>query len=236
MLDLEISPLLLTFHRTTRLENDDTTYNLPCSNGVLEIYSTKDYKCPPTWDKDAYFVAVHPEEAIWVGFQTLEPVALVVGLGNKNVLTDKNLNLELEKDNYITIPPQLWLDGWKAENGKVNQFIATGEPLSISIFESKTPNMMQIYLEKPKVICGDSPTEELDGEVTCCWGMSEVGGKVKQKIHNDPFGIDSWKKTPKKTIKIYLINGERFYEITKIAMPLLSKMDKNKWYDLKEAI
>lgn len=232
MLDLEISPLLLTFHRTIRLENNEKTYNLPPSLGIFEIFKANDYQCE--WEKDAYFIALHPEEAMWVGFQSIEPTALIVGLGDKNVLTSEKLDFELKDGNYISVPPQLWLDGWKPEDGKINQFITTDDPISISVFKTKDPNNMQIYVEKPQVICGDSPTEELEGNSTCCWGM--IGGKVKQKILDDPFGKNTWEKKPVKTIKLYLINGDKFCKVTKLTMPPLSKMDEKKWYNLKEAM
>jgi len=46
------------------------------------------------------------------------------------------------------------------------------------------------------------------------------GGKIIQKIYEDPYGIDVWKVKPTTTLAVYLVNAEMFAEITGIQTPV----------------
>ncbi len=45
------------------------------------------------------------------------------------------------------------------------------------------------------------------------------GGKIEQKIYEDPHGLDVWKTKPTRAGVIYLVNAEVFAEITGIEVP-----------------
>jgi len=125
MHSLEIGPLVTTFHRTVRVSNNEVS-NLPPSLGNFEIFRTKDFKNSPShWEEDSYFIAMHEREALWMSFQTMKPVAALVGAGGINALSGEKLELKLDNDNYLVCPPQPWLDGWKNDDNCIYQFVCT---------------------------------------------------------------------------------------------------------------
>ena len=156
------SKLEVTFHRTVRVPDGRQPSNLPPSLGRMSLYPVHKYadKCPESWEKSGYFMALHDTEAMWMSFHSRKyPLALMIGAGGINALTGQKLGTKLEKDNYLVTPPQPWLDGWKDTDGTVYQFVATpyqkgkgisvaeqliGEEsktgaLGIALFESKDP-------------------------------------------------------------------------------------------------
>ena len=253
MYSIEIGPLSVNLHRTVRVKAEETS-NLPPSLGHFEIFKVKDFKCPESWDKEAYFITMFSQEAMWMSFQAIEPLAIVVGAGSINALNGKSLEDKLEKDSYMVIPPQPWLDGWKGDDGTVYQFIATevgenktiGEQLSetkdhsiiISVYKAKNPEKLKITRLPPQW----AVSNYCSFGVECAAGTANLvnemglgkGGKIIQKIYDDPHGLEEWEEKPVKTIKVYLINASEFSEITGQILPKPADADKynGKWYEL----
>ena len=116
------------FHRTVRVPDGRQPSNLPPSLGRMDLYPVAKYakRCPENWEKEAYFLALHETEAMWMSFRSwAHPTAMLVGAGGINALTGEKLGITLQKDNYLVAPPQPWLDGWKDKDGTVYQFVAT---------------------------------------------------------------------------------------------------------------
>lgn len=257
MYTLEVGPLSFSFQRTVRVKLNEESANLPPGLGNFEIYKVSDYNCPKSWDQDAYFIAMHSKEAMWLSFQTCEPVAVMVGAGKINALDGKPFGEKLEKDGYLVTPPQPWLDGWKADDGSVYQFVATevgenrtvGEQLAetqdhailLSVFESKNPQKHQREVFA-KSLCFGGSGEDFE----CCMAPCSAslgaemglgkGGKITQKIYEDPYGIEEWKESPTKTAKIYLINASEFSEITGTPLPPPKDEDSynGAWFGLED--
>ena len=242
---IEVGPLSLSLQRTVRVTNNDEASNLPPSLGVFDVYKVAEFanNCPKSWDRDGYFIAMHSQEAMWMSFQNCEPVAIMVGAGSINAVNGNKFGEKLEQGGYLVAPPQPWLDGWKGDDGTVYQFIATevgenktiGEQLAetkehailVSVFKAKNPEKLQCH--RVRQTWGDSEFGECDYEAIggCCLAACSFGtemglgkgGKIKQKIYEDPHGLEEWAETPEKTIKIYLINASEFSEITGQTMP-----------------
>jgi hypothetical protein len=257
MNNLEIGPLNVALHRTVKVKDNNESSNLPPSLGNFEIHKVSDFKnCPENWDKDGFFIAMHSKEAMWLSFQNIEPVAVMIGAGTINVINGKEIKDKLEKDNYLVTPPQPWLDGWKSEN-EVYQFVATeiGEnktvaeqmtntkehALTISVFKAKNPEKLKCSY--PILTWGNS---EAGGLESCCFGLcglgSEMGvgkgGKIKQKIYEDPHGLEEWMENPTKTVKVYLINASEFCEITGRElppMPTCAEEYNGSWFGLDDS-
>ena len=125
---MRIGNIEIIFHRTVRVPDGRQPSNLPPSLGRMDLYPVAKYakRCPENWEKEAYFLALHETEAMWMSFRPfVHPVAMLVGAGGINALTGEKLGITLEKDNYLVAPPQPWLDGWKDKDGTVYQFVAT---------------------------------------------------------------------------------------------------------------
>lgn len=133
---MKVGPLDVTFHRTVRVADGRSPSNLPPSLGRATVTSVSEYdaNCPKSWDRTGYFIPLHDREALWISFQG-GPVAVLIGAGGINALTGTKLGTKLEEGNYLVTPPQPWIDGWKAEDGTVYQFVATpfkgGDGLSV---------------------------------------------------------------------------------------------------------
>jgi hypothetical protein len=205
------------------------------------------------------------EEAMWINFQTPEPIAIMVGAGSINAINGKNFETKLEKDNYMVSPPQPWLDGWKGDDGSVYQFIATevgenitvGEQLAqtkehaivISVFEAKNPEKLK-SVNRPSEYYGTAEYGVCCYAANCCSFKSQEnsarnltnemglgkGGKISQKIYEDPHGLEEWKEKPVETIRVYLINASEFSEITgeQLSMPVKSEEYNGVWFGLDD--
>jgi hypothetical protein len=181
----------------------------------------------------------------------------MISASGVNALTAEPFECKLKEGNYLTAPPQLWLDGWKGDDGSVYQFVPTeaGEGLTvgeqlieskdhsiqISVFQAKDPKALEkVY--SPSQTWGDSEAGDLDycdavcsfsldcapsrGLECCSMGLGR-GGKIKQKVYPDPYGIDVWKENPVKTVKIYLLRVDT-------EVPVTAEVYDGTWYGLKD--
>jgi hypothetical protein len=179
---MRIGNMEVIFHRTVRVPDGRQPSNLPPNLGRMDLYPVAKYakRCPENWEKEAYFLALHETEAMWMSFRSwTHPTAMLVGAGGINALTGEKLGITLEKENYLVAPPQRWLDGWKDKDGTVYQFVATayqkgkgitvaeqlmGEEsktgaIGIAFFNPKDPSKPQ---PKRKPIEGHTPS--IDGD------------------------------------------------------------------------
>jgi hypothetical protein len=276
---MRIGPLSVVFHRTVRVAEGRTPANLPPSLGQMKVYEVSAFKnrCPETWEESGVFVGLHDQEAMWLSFHASMPIALLVGAGSINAINGKKLGTKLEPDNYMVVPPQPWLDGWKSENGTVYQFVSTaykkGEGntvaeqligaesktggLGFALFEPKEPLLPKGY---PTQGWGDDPYEDVSydnmlggappmasgGPIetyqssgatgisiastasaapakhsvlrVASAGFKEMGlgkgGQIKQKIYQDPYGLDKWRELPTQTRAVYIVAAPLLAEIT----------------------
>lgn len=124
---MKIGPLTVKFHRTVRVAEGRAPANLPPSLGLIQLFEVDKYRdrCPSLWEDEGVFLGLHDSEALWMSFHTNTPVALLVGAGAINAITGEKLGTRLAEGNYLVVPPQPWLDGFKGEDGSVYQFVAT---------------------------------------------------------------------------------------------------------------
>ena len=187
---MRIENMEVIFHRTVRVPDGRQPSNLPPSMGRMDLYPVAKYakRCPENWEKEAYFLALHETEAMWMSFRSFaHPTAMLVGAGGINALTGEKLGITLEKDNYLVAPPQPWLDGWKDKDGTVYQFVATaykkgkgvtvaeqlmGEEsktgaIGIAFFNPKDPSKL-----KTKGIPVEGHTLSISGD-DFAWGLAD---------------------------------------------------------------
>ena len=227
------------FQRTLRIPDDGNIYPLPPGLGNFPVRCVADYldRVPDTWEKlNSFFIPMYQREALWLGFNGVhwKPNAVKVGVGKINAISGEVWNEQLHEDpqDYIVCPDQPWLDGINVGKGFIRQFVAmplglgdtieaqlTGveyfggiqilvyEPLP-GKFPDQPPPMPDIGLEMP------SRSMSVQGEM----GLG-AGGKIKQKIYPDAYGIETWDIENYGAIFVYIVNSEKYREITGLEPP-----------------
>ena len=191
---LNVDGLGVTLHRTCRVPEGQVN-SLPATLGHFPVYKVSDFQsgCPENFRPEGYFFPMYRQEAMWMGFgHPSVPKALIIAAGNINAISGKpfdrtkdkfaseeerkttkeGLEIKLEKtQNYLVVPPLPWLDGWKAEDGKIYQFVAaemgSGETVEGQITGEETVGGIQFILYEPKngvkLIHATRPREYVSG-------------------------------------------------------------------------
>jgi hypothetical protein len=216
--------------RTLRIPEDGSDYPLPAGLGRLPVDAVEDLgrAAPASWRGAAsFFIPLYQREALWLAFEgaAWKPNAVQVGLGAINALTGGLLNSDLSTNpqNYIVCPDQPWLDGVNAGEGFVRQFVAlplgSGATVEGQLTGAETLGGIQIRVYEPKPgRFPDKPaSEEVEGPprraMTPALGVG-AGGRIRQRIYPDHYGLDTWDTTESATARIYLLNSEQYHDLT----------------------
>ncbi len=172
-----------------------------------------------------------------------KPNALKVAVGKINAVSGKPWQQKLLKSeaDYLVVPPQPWLDGINAGNGFIKQFVAMPLGMGYTVEGQVTGKEefggIQIIVYEPKPdkkfpkpeyeLCRDKPMaanmampkgstsrrkatkKKKAGEM----GIA-AGGKMKQKIYEDPHGIDTWDEDNYRRVYVHIVNSMMYREIT----------------------
>lgn len=135
----------VSFQRTLRLPDDGKTYPLPAGLGLFPLRSVASCaeRAPASWlDKGGVMLPMYQGEALWISFHSAMPCALKIVSGSVNALTGEiDLHeLDSEPQNYLVLPDQPWLDGFKVSKGTVRQFVATPVGNGFSVSEQLAQN------------------------------------------------------------------------------------------------
>jgi len=226
----------VSFQRTLRLPEDGKAYPLPPGLGGFPIRRIADYadRVPESWRiHGGVFIPMYQREALWLDFQGAEwrPNAVKIGIGMINALSGRawDQSLSKGKQDYVVVPDQPWLDGINAGRGVIRQFVAMplgmGYTVEGQITGREEAGGMQIIVYDPKP--GKFPEEEprrtgREYDYMCCCepesAGSEMGlasgGKMKQKIYPDSYGIDSWDVQTFGRVYVHIVNSMMYREIT----------------------
>jgi len=255
----KVGEIGVTFNQTLRVP--ETHLNaLPAGLGNFPLYKVTDFRSatPAEWRDDAVFMPVYPQEAMWMRFsQSDRPQALIVGAGQINAINGKPFDpskvnkgersrlevaLDGKNQNYIVVPPQPWLDGWKAEDGKVYQFVAaemgSGQTVEGQITGEESEGGIQFIVYNsvkslPRVAGpGLLGGGVLYGGLESLGGMKSIGatrgvmrsaatsmglgrgGEIEQKIYPDPYGVEVWNNTPAEAVVLYMVSSNDFKQVT----------------------
>jgi hypothetical protein len=227
----------LNFQRTLRIPDDGTRYPLPPGLGTFPIYRVTDFagRVPAHWQrKNAFFIPMYQREAMWIDFDGAwwKPNAVKIGVGTVNVLTGEKWDRTLagEPQNYLVAPDQPWLDGIKAGEDYIRQFVAVplGSGTSIEAqvrgVESDEALRIAVFEPIPGRFPDDPPRQDLyrltEGAPTMAskaqsstMGLG-AGGKMRQKVYPDSYGLDAWDTDQCIEAVVYIVNSEAFAEIT----------------------
>jgi hypothetical protein len=232
----------VTFQRTLRIPDDGKNYPLPPSLGSFPISRVEDYadNVPDTWrEHGGVFIPMYQREAMWLSFRAAywRPNAVKVAVGKINAITGQEWSedLQAEPQDYIVCPDQPWLDGINDGDGYIRQFVAmplgmgytvegqvTGKEefggLQIVVFDPKPGRFpdeppRQEVAYPPGVMYAAAAAPQSAGSAGAEMGLA-AGGRMRQKIYPDDYGIGTWDQTNFGRVYIHIVNSLMYREIT----------------------
>jgi hypothetical protein len=206
-------------HRTLRIPDDGGEYPLPPSLGAMVAHAV---------DRDELVVPMRRAEALWLEFIApwWRPHALKVGIGGVDAISGEPfdaLALADDRQDYVVIPNQPWLDGINAGDGFVRQFVAVplGEGLTVegqlTGAEDQGGLTLSLFAPRPGRFPEEEPESDGDavGILACAAPMGlGAGGRMRQEIHADEYGAETWEREPSATVHIDLVDALAFEALT----------------------
>lgn len=127
----------LNFQRTLRIPDNDQVYPLPPGLGSFPVVHVDDYKnnIPANWiEHGGVVLPMYQSEAMWICFNprpapgraSAYPFAIKISTGKIDAITGEELKkgLHRNKQDYVVVPGQPWLDGYCVKKGIIRQFVA----------------------------------------------------------------------------------------------------------------
>ena len=215
----------VTLQRTLRIPDDGRDYPLPPGLGRLPVKDTG----------EGLVVPMHVREAMWLSFDApyWKPHALKVGIGGIDALTGESFDpdhLSARPQDYVVIPDQPWLDGINAGDGFIRQFVAValGEGLSVEADltgeESHGGLQLSLFAPRPGRFPDSPPKIDPRYETMCCVQASSemglgAGGRMRQEIYEDDYGLDTWERKPAATVEVTMLEAHAFAERFGVPVP-----------------
>ncbi len=210
---------------------------------------------PPQWlEHGGVMLPMFQSEALWLNFYSdyikgndaQYPFAIKVAAGKIDAVTGEGWsdNLHGVPQDYMVIPEQPWLDGYCVEKGIIRQFVAmplgegytaeeqiTGReeygglqlivcPMRRGVFERRFPVRTR---EREKLYSMPCLMEEK--AMAPDMGLAP-GGRMRQKIYDDPFDFSDWDRSQKSRCFVHITNSFVWRAITEEnppSVPLTAK-------------
>jgi hypothetical protein len=254
----------LEFQRTLRIPDDDNVYSLPPGLGSFPVRHVDDFsdRVSEQWKKHGgVMLPMFQSEAMWINFTSSSgyPFLVKIATGKINAVTGDEWQDEPQADpqDYVVIPEQPWLDGYCVDEGEIRQFVAmtlgkgytveeqvTGEaihgglqlivyPMKADEWEKRKPRGRDeevfFSLSESFLACPSFETEEEMGLAP--------GGRMKQKIYDDPYGFSVWDLEHSSRCFVHITNSITWRAITGEAPPSIPPTAKQyteaglPWFD-----
>lgn len=205
-------------------------------------------RVPGSWiQHGGVMLPMYQSEAMWINFSGHYPFAIKVATGKINAVTGEGWRDGLNRDpqDYVVGSRQPWLDGYCVEKGVIRQFVAVPLGSGYSAEEQITheaeyggiqivayPMKAEAYnkLVRPRVF-GDAASmlggtmvgSAMYGVMTKEFGTEDMGlapgGRMRQEIFDDRFGLDVWDLRASSRCFIHIANSLAWQAITGKAPP-----------------
>jgi hypothetical protein len=229
--------LSVSFQRTLRIPDDGQTYPLPPGLGAFPVRRVADFadSVPETWRAEGgFFISMYQREALWLGFSGAEwkPNAVKVGVGMVNAVSGAAWDERLHADpqDYLVCPDQPWLDGINAGVGYIRQFVSMPLGLGYTVEGQVTGSeefggiQLLVYEPLPGRFPDEPPPPDpaaqgmplslpLPASGAAEMGLA-VGGRMKQKIYPDQYGLETWDEKNLSRAFVHIVNSEQYGAIT----------------------
>ena len=233
----------IEFQRTLRIPDDESDYPLPPGLGTFPLRHVDDYadRLPVAWQRrGGVLLPMYQAEAMWLLFGGLinrYPFALKVATGKMCAVTGDAWVERLNRDpqDYLVVPEQPWLDGYCVAKGVIRQFVAmplgagytveeqlTGTAehggLQIIAFPMKRERYEQMQQQRETVAYDMAPPAAAAPAPLKQMGLAP-GGRMKQEIYDDPYGLDAWDQRHASRCFVSIVNSSQWRAITGEATP-----------------
>lgn len=211
----------LALQRTLRVPEDGGTYPLPPGLGRLPLVRG---------EGGVVLAPLYQREAVWIAFRgaSWKPNAVQVGVGRINAISGEpwGEGLSADPQDYVVAPDQPWLDGINSGAGTVRQFVAvplgSGRTVEGQLTgeESEDALVVRVFEPRPGLFPDEPPPAGPSVARMGAPGMGlGAGGQISQKLYPDRHGIDTWDPERTATVRIRLLNSERWTELTGLPVP-----------------
>ena len=227
----------IEFQRTLRIPDDDKDYPLPPGLGYFPLRHLDDYapRLPDEWLRRGGVIApMHQAEAMWINFKSRYnywseqsyPFAVKIATGKICAITGKTWVNKLNSDpqDYVVLPKQPWLDGYCVEKGVIRQFVAMPLGEGYTVEEQLTGAAQHGGLQIVAYPMKRKRYEEMIARRasarrpvafslrTMSMGLAP-GGRMKQDIYDDPYGLDAWDQQHVSRCFVTLVNSAQWMAI-----------------------
>ena len=171
---------------------------------------------------------MHQAEAMWINFDSVYPFAVKVAAGKICAVTGDTWADWLNRDpqDYAALPEQPWLDGFCVEEGVIRQFVAMPLGEGYTAEEQLTGAAVHGGIQLVAYPMKAERYEELQQEQPlmghhfeiCASPMASMGlapgGRLKQEIFDDPYGLDAWDQRRGSRCFVSLLNSVQRMAVT----------------------
>ncbi|MBK1734859.1 hypothetical protein CKO15_06055 [Halorhodospira abdelmalekii] len=251
--------LTINFQRTLRIPDDQRDYPLPPGLGRFPLFHVDDYaaELPAPWARrGGVFLPMHQAEGMWISFKGDYPFAVKVATGKINAVSGETWTETLtgEPQDYLVVPEQPWLDGYNVGHGRIRQFVATPLGQDETVEEQLTGEAAHGGIQILAYPMKAAYFEHFFGQRNQFWegvcsaptAMSPdmglaAGGLMRQRIHEDPFGLACWEQATTSRCFVHILNSRHFRQVTGYATPQeppsaeLYSMAGLPWFELNDA-
>ena len=240
---LLIDGISARFIRTLRVSEDGLNALPPgFEQFPLRVVDVDDPRLPGYMrERGGVMLPIYPHEAMWLSFIAALPAALQVGAGGRCAVTGGELTDDLSRDpqNYVVLPTQPWLDGFKTADGEVRQFVAValGSGLTVErqLTGSESVGGLQLQVRRltPEALerhqasrprfdvdAFSMATDDFMVDVRLlCESTSEpmglgAGGRIDQEIYKDTFEAGDWETVPLGKVWVHLVSAADWQRFT----------------------
>ncbi|MFM7685529.1 MAG: hypothetical protein ACKPDI_06345 [Actinomycetota bacterium] len=258
---LVIGDVSIRFQRTLRVSENGINA-LPPGFGSfpLRVVDPRQHRLTPDMvERGGVMLPLYQREAMWIDLDSHEPVAVQIGAGGRCVVSGTKLKdkLRRKRQNYVVLPDQPWLDGFKTGDGEVRQFVAvpagSGMSAEAQLTGADTVGGLQIqvwHLTAKALRKWRREQRErsprFDGLV--CYSMMSapsmalgLGGRIRQEIYPDTFSADDWRTEPTARVWVHLVGAAEWRECTGEVPPPTPVSTESyvsaglPWFDLYDA-
>jgi hypothetical protein len=218
--------------RTLRIPDDGREYPLPPGFSRFPLRHLDDHaaRLPERWRRRGGVIApMHQAEAMWINFNAPGgyPFALKIATGKICAVSgDEWVNhLNLDPQDYVVVPDQPWLDGYCVDKGLIRQFVAMPLGDGYSAEEQLTGRAEHGGLQVIAYPMKRTHYESNFGEQVLYAAMPQIeadameiglapGGKMRQEIYEDSYGLDAWDQRHASRCFISIANSSQWMAVT----------------------